>query len=40
MTQKEGLCLRACVSKREKVKANKSKREGVCVRERPHLCSP
>lgn len=40
MTQKEGLCLCACVSKREKVKENKSKREGVCERERPHLCSP
>lgn len=33
MTQKEGLCLCACVSKGEKVKENKSKREGVRERD-------
>lgn len=36
MIQKEGLCLCACVSKREKVKENKSEagREGVRERKR------
>lgn len=40
MTQKEGLCLCARVSKREKVKANKCKGEWEREKERPHLCSP